>query len=306
MDYLKMKPDEFYAKVSTERAAIELAWRTKYEGKEFWCPRCTHEGYYQYETRPEVRECRLCNKQVRLRPGTIWQNSKLPMLIWMRAIFLVMQDKRGVSALQLKRLLGLVSYGTTWKMLHKIRRALSLRDAGYRLEGTVEMDGAHFHRQATGGGPDDAKVLLAVETKHWIDERGRRKDRAGFAKVEVSRETGVLAQQFVDAHLEPGTLVNTDGDQAYKSLRGVDADYQIVNRHKDIIDSWLPWVHRLIANAKTWLMGTHHGVKAKYLVRYIGEFIYRFNRRHAPSTLFHRALRACASASYVPEPALFG
>ena len=69
---------------------------------------------------------------------------------------------------------------------------------------------------------------------------------------------------------------------------------------------WLPWVHRFISNAKTWILGTHHGIEPKYLELYLAEYTYRFNRRHDPKGLFDRALGACAIAQPITLPMLTG
>lgn len=304
MTYDAVKTSEFFVKVKTEEEAQAIAWRAKFGGKEFECPRCGPGEFYQYRTR-EIRECRRCHRHVRLRPGTLWESSKLPMLTWARAIFLMMQDKRGVSALQLKRQLGMPSYGTAWKLLHKIRRALRERDQQYTLQGLVELDGAQFQRIAKGSEP--AVALIAVESKEWVDEKGRPKTRAGFAKVEVTEAESFLnAQRFAAGAIERDSFVNTDGSQALRRLKGVNVDYQVTHQDGPILDRWLPWVHRFVSNAKTWLLGTHHGISAKYLPNYLAEHTYRFNRRHDPDGLFHRALRACAVAPHTLEPALFG
>lgn len=91
-------------------------------------------------------------------------------------------------------------------------------------------------------------------------------------------------------------MVNTDGNWSFKNLAGVVIDYQVVSGDWAECERWLPWVHRCISNAKAWLNGTHHGVKDKHVARYLGEFTYRFNRRHNVSRLFHRALVACTLA----------
>ena len=220
MRYLKLTTPEFFDRICSEEAARELLWRCKFEGKDFVCPRCTHEDFYQHQSRPEIRQCRLCDRQVRLRVGTILENTKLAVLLCVRAIFLVTQDKRGVSALQLKRQLSMRSYGTAWTLLHRIREAMRQRDASYKLRGIVELDGADFGHQRDKG---KKEVLIAIESKDWVDERGNPKQRAGFAKVQISRESKIRAQQFVDKHIEAGTQVNTDAGSAFVDLKGVDA-----------------------------------------------------------------------------------
>lgn len=225
----------------------------------------------------------------------MFQHSKIPILTWLRALFFSMQDKRGISALGLKRYLSLKSYSTAWGMLHKIREALRQRDEHYTLQGPViELDGASFGKRVTG---NQAEVLIAIESKDGFDEKGRSKSRAGFAKVEIAPETKAQVQAFVEKSIEKGALVNTDGSTALRDIKGVHAEHQVTKQDPDLIARWLPWVHRFISNAKTWLLGTHHGIRAKYLERYMAEYAYRFNRRHDPDSLFHRALFACAIAT---------
>lgn len=316
MSYKRLKLGEFFAQVSTEEQARSLFWQAKFEGRDFECPRCFHERFYEFKQRPEVRRCRQCEKDVRVRAGTMLEHSKKPLLLWARALFLMMQDKRGVAALHVQRELGMKSYGTVWTMLHKIRRALQQRDDQYKLEGVVELDGASFGREAPlrkGRRPAEpdgdrpvTEVLIAVESKDWVDEKGKPKAKAGFAKLEIARETTIFAQQFADAALKPGTMVNTDGSRSFQNVNGVDVDQQVMNAQPERLNRWLPWVHRFISNTKDWMIGTHHGVKAKYLRAYLAENVYRFNRRHDPDSLFHRALTACAIATPVRTWALSG
>ena len=120
------------------------------------------------------------------------------------------------------------------------------------------MDGAVFGKRHTG---NQTEVLVAVETKAWIDQKGRRKSKAGFAKVLVAKGTKENAQKFVDQAIEKNTLVNTDASPSLIHLQNVDVDYQVVGSNQEILDHWLPWVHKFISNAKAWIVGTHHGVE---------------------------------------------
>lgn len=112
---------------------------------------------------------------------------------------------------------------------------------------------------------NQVEVLIAVESREWMDEKGRRKEKAGFAKVKVAAETSQEAQEFVDQAIEKGSFVNTDASPALRGLKGVEADYRVMANDPKALESWLPWVHRFISNAKAWIIGTHHGVDAKYL-----------------------------------------
>jgi hypothetical protein len=147
-------------------------------------------------------------------------------------------------------------------------------------------------------------VLVAIETKAWVNANGQARSRAGFAKVLVGKETKAHAQQLVNTGVRAGAMVNTDGSWSVRNLTGVDVDYQVVSGDRAACERWLPWVHTFISNAKAWINGTHHGVKATQMGRYVGESIYRVNRRHDVPRLFHRALVACALAPPVKLCAL--
>jgi hypothetical protein len=289
--------------LDSEEKARAWIWLAKFDGKEFTCPKCKNETYYQHHKSPEIRECKKCHFEVRIRANTIFQKSKTPLLTWLKIICLVTQGKRGVSALELKADLEMKSYGTAWTLLHKIREALRQRDARYKLHDVIELDGAVFGKRQTG---DQTEVLMAVETKSWLDEKGRRKSKAGFAKIMVAKETKKEAQKFVDEAIEKDSMVNTDGSPSLIHLKNVDVDYQVVGSNQEIVDHWLPWVHKFISNAKSWIVGTHHGVEAKYLSQYLAEYTFRFNRRHDPDSLFFRALGACVHAKPTTAQALFG
>jgi hypothetical protein len=293
--YKELSFRAFAVGVNTESKARSLAWKLKFEGKEFQCS-CGCDKGYQLQTRPEVKECASCGKQHRLRVGTIFENSKLPLLIWMQALYFMMQDKRGISALQLMRLCGLTRYETAWSLLMRIRSALMERDAKYKLSGIIELDGAFYGHKKNQDGLLPS-VFIAVETKKWTDSKGRPQERAGFAQVMLDphgEETKRGAMEFLAKSAEADTTLVTDGRKMYQKMN-----------HTHRYSKDLQWVNRFISNSKRWILGTHHGVKKghKYLPFYLAEYTYRFNRRHDPNSLFHRALAACCSQ---PSPALNG
>ena len=302
MNYQQMKFNRILRELDSEEKARLWVWLAKFEGKELICPSCNKDSFYQHKKNPEIRECKKCELKVRLRTDTIFQNSKTPMLQWLKAICFVVQGKRGISATELQAELEMKSYGTTWAMLHKIREALKQRDEKYKLKNIIELDGATFGKRQTGNQTD---ILVAVETKDWIDKKGRPKSKAGFAKVLIANETKKEAQEFVDKSIEKGSMVNTDGSPSLRDLKNVDVDYQVIGGEQETIEHWLPWVHKFISNAKGWIVGTHHGVKSKYLAQYLAEYTFRFNRRHDPDSLFFRALSACVLAEPRTERRLF-
>lgn len=294
MQYPRMKFNNILKELDFEEKARAWVWLAKFDGKEFICPKCNGEHYCQRKKNPEIRKCKNCSSRVRVRASTIFQHSKTPLLIWLKALCFITQGKRGIAALELQSALGMKSYGTTWNILHKVREAFRQRDETYKISNIIELDGAVFGRRQTG---NQTEVLVAIETKDWIDKKGRKKSKAGFAKVVVAGETKKEAQEFVDKVIKKDSMVNTDGSPSFIHLENVDVDYQVTGTDQEVIDRWLPWVHKFISNAKSWIVGTHHGIEAKYLGQYLSEYTYRFNRRHDPDSLFFRALWACVHAS---------
>lgn len=303
MQYQRMKFGKILKELDSEEKARAWIWLAKFDGKDFSCSNCNNELYYQLKKNPEIRKCKACGLRVRIRANTIFQNSKIPLLIWLKAICFITQGKRGISTLELQASLEMKSYGTTWIILHKIRDAFRQRDDKYKLSNIIELDGTVFGKRQTGSQTD---VLVAVETKDWTDQQGRQKHKAGFAKVIVANETKEEAQKFVNKEIEKNSTLHTDGGSSFIHLDNVEVERCVVSGNKELLDHWLPWVHKFISNAKSWIIGTHHGVENKYLGQYLSEYTYRFNRRHDPDSLFFRALGACVKASPKTSGTLFG
>lgn len=289
MSYQHFSRAQFFKTFTTEKKVRDWLWLTRFPSG-FQCPHCPSQKFYQHISRPEIRTCQECLRQIRLRAGTLFEHSKLPLRIWFQAIQLLMQGKRGISALELKRVLKIGSYQTAWLMLQKIRAALKDRDQRYKLQGIIEVDGASF-----GHKKNRQAVLVAVESKDWVDDNGKPRPRAGFAKIALASETKQDAQAFVNQTIQQDSILHTDHKNIYPSLQNVEVDSRLT-QNLLFLDGWLPWVNKFISNAKSWILGTHHSIRSKYLDRYLAEYTYRFNRRHDPEGLFQRALSACTLA----------
>ena len=93
MKYRRMSFCKILSELDSEEKARIWVWLAKFDGKEFLCPKCRNESYYQHRKNPEIRECKKCHSEVRLRANTIFQKSKTPLLMWLRAICFVTQGK---------------------------------------------------------------------------------------------------------------------------------------------------------------------------------------------------------------------
>ena len=117
----------------------------------FRCPHCGQAIHYALRvgTRKSF-QCRACRRQTSLIAGTLFQGTKLALTVWFLAIYLISQAKTGLSALALKRYLG-VSYPTAWLMHHKLMQAMVEREARCVLSGKVEVDDAYLVGELSGG-----------------------------------------------------------------------------------------------------------------------------------------------------------
>lgn len=268
------------------------------------CLKCGKKEFYPRIKDRRAYQCKACKFFNRPTAGTIFHRTKLSLLEWFVAIFLVAFDKRGLSALLLSEEIG-VHYETAWVMLHRMRRAMQKRDASYKLKGYVEIDemfiGAPSIATKRGRGTDKTPVLVAVS---YTPIKGNN-EVTGFAKlkaVDAVNEATVTA--FVKTEVEAGATIRTDGLSVYPSLekQGYVHDREPVKKRKAHLV--LPHVHTYISNLRAFVQGTHHGLAETHLQQYLDEFCYRFNRRHRRGEMFDRLLRACLEQEEVPYSAL--
>jgi transposase-like protein len=246
--------------------------------------------------------CRQCRYQASVTAGTIFQDTRKPLVLWFRAIWLVTSQKNGASAIAVRDALGLGSYSTAWTWLHKLRRAM-VRPGRERLSGRVEVDEAFVGGEEAGvdGRQTETKsiVLIAAE------EDGR-----GIGRIRLSRApdaTRKSLHRFIEQVIEPGATVHTDGLPAYRGLEEHgyrhDVTVLITQKDKDAALRLLPRVHRIAGLLKRWLLGTHQGaVSPAYLDYYLDEYTFRFNRRKSRSRgkLFYRLLQQAVQVDPAP------
>jgi transposase-like protein len=225
---------------------------------------------------PPLRQ-RACHYQASTTAGTILHRTRTPLLVWFWAAFLMIIDKRGVSALGIQRQLGIARYETAWMILHKLRRA-TVNLERTRLTGEVEVDETWVGGYQPGGegrtrkGRRAALVVMALEVGNGYPERLR-------ARL-VPDDTSASLVGFVKDVVEPGSVVITDGFQSYRALAAAGYTHRrIVEGSGDAFTNPVPHLHQAIGNLKAWLNGTHRGVTRRHLAVYLDEFVFRHNRR---------------------------
>ena len=267
--------------------------------------RCSHcGGQTAWSLNRDLHECANCGFQTSVTAGTIFQDTKKPLGVWFRAIWYVMGQKNGVSALGLQRVLGLGSYRTAWTWLHKLRRAM-VRPGRDRLSGTVEVDETYIGGEKPGkrgrGAAGKTLVVIAVEDK------GNRLGRIRLRRVADASADSLTAA--VKESVEPGSTVRTDGWRGYAALASKGYAHTAVRQDGDVGDNLLPLANRVAALLKRWLIGTHQGaVHPSHLDYYLDEFTFRFNRRTSRSRgmLFYRLVQQAVQVDPVPRKDIEG
>jgi transposase-like protein len=267
----------------------------------FVCADCRCEQYCGFvRDGRQYWQCSGCRGQFTVTCGTIFQATKLPLTRWFLAMHLMTQAKNNVSALELKRHLG-VRYKAAWLMKHKLLQVMAEREDSRVLSGRVEIDDAYLGGQREGkrgrGSENKVSFVVAVQTTEDAQPVAVRMDPVAFTNQ-------ALADWALKA-LSTTACAVSDGLQCFAATIVQAASHTPVvvggGRHSaDHVE--FRNVNTVISNLKTAISGTYHAFKFdKYIRRYLAEVQYRFNRRYDLKTILTRLLRAAAATGPRPE-----
>jgi transposase-like protein len=238
------------------------------------CPKC---GVVDQATlmqgkshRPGLYQCNACREPFTVTVGTLYERSHVPLHKWLGATHLMMASKKGMSALQISRMIG-VTYKTAWFLCHRIRE--SLRETNPSLLGgegvVVEADETYI------GGKDS--------NRHKSQMKGK-KFRGRVRSVHVSNVTSKNLREVLTTQINATSHVMTDSHTAYTAIGLSFAQHSTVNHTLDEYvrgDVSTNTVESYFAILKRGVVGTFHHISPQHLKRYVGEFDYRYNTRIA-------------------------
>ena len=262
--------DDFHSDERCRTYLEELRWPNGVR-----CPRCESPKCYYTQTRRQY-ECDLCGYHFSVTSGTMLHDTHLPLQKWLVGVYLMVEAKKGVSALQLKRTLN-VAYKTAWYLCHRIRAAM--QDAyPLRLRGVVEVDetwvGGKTRSRGHGYTGNKTMIVGAVE-----------RDGKVVLKVAEGRDREAL-HRFINEHTAPDTeAIYTDDWPAYRGIEDWDTVHATVNHsaHEyvrgDVHTNTIEGVWSLFKRA---IIGSYHQISFKHMDAYLDELEWRFNNRDNP------------------------
>lgn len=292
---------EFLERYGTEEQC-HAALVTQRWPQGFRCPRCGDSGHGRFlrEGR-QYWQCQRCRHQTTVTAGTVFEATKLPLTRWFLAMHLLTQAKNNVSALELKRHLG-VRYKAAWLIKHKLLQVMAEREAERVLDGRVEVDDAYLGGERAGkrgrGSENKVPFVVAVQTSEDGRPLWARMDRVALTHEGLAR--------WASTALTASAQVVSDGLNCFNAVAGTAASHTAIvvgSGRQAVTHPEFRRVNTVLSNLKTAIAGTYHAFNfAKYADRYLAEAQYRFNRRFDLRSILARLLRAAVLTAPRPEP----
>jgi transposase-like protein len=279
----KRFPDE----ESCKQYLVDVRWNG---GKNVKCPRCNNEKVYKISRRPFTWQCKQCNKKgysFSVLSGTIFMDTKMPLRAWFKVGYLILSSKKGISALQVYRMMARThgaDYRTYWFMCHRLRAAM--KNEEWPLSGTVEIDEAYI------GGKNANKPLsqrFKMRGRGYVGKTtviGAIARKGNVVCRVVEDTTTATTNRFISEIVSKKVqLIATDTGAGYYRVHELMMPHETVDHkaleyvrgqvHTNNIESFWSLLKRGI-------IGTFHQVSAEYLPLYLNEFTFRHNFRHEP------------------------
>ncbi len=249
---------------------VRLRWPNGAE-----CPRCKTKAV-ELATAKQLFYCKDCDYQFTVTAGTIFNDSHLPLSTWFTAVLLLVEARKGFSANQMKRTIG-VSYKTAWYLCHRIRAAMRETDRPM-LDGTVEVDetwiGGRRKREFGDSGKRNKEIVIGIRQRGGDLRFFHAEDvKAGtlyqYIQSNVSQDVDVIVTDEFSAY--PGAMGSSFKDK-HQTVNHSAKEYVRGEIHTNTVESAFSLLKRGV-------IGTWHKISAKHLMAYLDEMSFRFNRR---------------------------
>jgi transposase-like protein len=275
----------------TEDKCRELLVRLRFpEGPR--CVRCKGP-VVKLDTNKQLFYCKDCDYQFSVTSGTVFNDSHLPLAKWFLTTHLLCEAKKGMSACQIQRTVGM-SYKTAWYLCHRIRHAMTQTDKPM-LDGKVELDVTYVGGENRGKGRaytfDNKQVVVGIRKRNgdlrfFHAHDAKSGTLAKYIRENISEDVDVI---FTDDHTANIAAMKKAGRKKHKTINHSSGVYVMGDIHTNTVESAFSLLKRGIA-------GTWHRISAKHLASYLEEMEFRFNRRNR-SDLFLDTLRHMITAS---------
>ncbi len=248
---------------------VRLRWPNGVE-----CLRCKM-AVVELATNKQLFYCKGCDYQFSVTSNTIFHDSHLPLIKWFAATYLLCEAKKGMSAHQIHRTLG-ISYKTAWYLCHRIRHSMCELDKPM-LDGTIEMDETYV-----GGKQHNARRGKATTNKEVVIGIRQRNGELRFFHAEDAK-SGTLARYIQENISEDVDVIVTDELPAYRKAVAAIKHEKVNHSSKEYVrpgtDIHANTVESAFSLLKRGIIGSWHEVSAKHLESYLDELTFRFNRR---------------------------
>lgn len=256
------------------------------------CVECGSVEVYKLKgksTRPGLLKCRSCKKQFTVTVGSVMEDSHLSLSTWARAFHFMCASKKGVSALQLQRTLGLGSYRTAWFLAHRIREAMRCEPVAGMLKGQIQADetyvGGKYQAKTSEGhsGPfaNKTPVLALVETNGKVRSKPLAQVTSATLREALQEACDPSAQIVTDEHsaYPTATAIFAGGHETVNHSKEEYSRQQFNNKTGEVETITTNTVEAFFALLKRGVYGTFHHVSKQHLHRYCNEFDFRWNGR---------------------------
>ena len=254
------------------------------------CPRCQCSKIYRLPKREQFL-CYQCRYQFSVTVDTIFHDTHLPLVTWFLAILLLCEAKKGISACQIQRSLGIKTYKTAWYLCHRIRAAM-VEASRPKLGGVIEMDETYvggYQRGKRGRGSDNKEIVIGIRQRggelrffHAEDIRSGTLER--YIRENIADDCEILMTDDLGQYRGAARRAKVP----HKAIMHKLGIYVQGNVHTNTVESAFSLLKRGV-------LGTWHKISAKHLQSYCNEMCFRFNNRKNPFLFRDTILRLIAS-----------